>query len=77
MGKCMKSQGKSCIGQLIENQPASPCPGPARASTPTPLALRASARAARDPRGGLARAFPLPPSERPYGVSEVATGAGA
>lgn len=76
MSKALKLQGKMGGDQLIENQPARRAAALGAASTPTPLAFPARVPAARDPRGGIARAFPLPLSERPYGVSESATGAG-
>lgn len=75
MSNVLKSQGKMGVGQLIENQPA----GSARrraASNPTPLSGLPVAGARRDPRGGLARAFPLPPAERTYGGFHKAQGAG-
>lgn len=79
MSKVLKSQGKMGDGQLIENQPAGsarPVRGRSGASTPTPLPGPAGRRAARDPRGGLARAFPLPPAERTCSGFQKARGAG-
>ncbi len=61
----MISQGKTGIGQLIENQPAPA--RPARlALDPTPPFALGGAPAGDDPRGASAREVSLPLCVRPY-----------
>jgi hypothetical protein len=68
MSKALGTQGKSCLGQMIENHrteaQAGRSPWSAEAARPTP-------------RGGAARLSLLPLAQRPFGFLAKAQGAEA
>jgi hypothetical protein len=83
MSKALGTQGKSCLGQMIENHrteaQAGRSPWSAEAARPTrpPFAAAAAAAGRPTPRGGAARLSLLPLAQRPFGFLAKAQGAEA